>query len=369
VPRILTRSRSRGTGTDIIIPPPSGSTLLRAGYLGQFEGRVGQGPGGDTAAPIWSLCGFNPHQLSTAQVNAAIATAIEKDIQLLCITPGAPGTYGGNNSEGFDIVRYRNNVTALAANPIFSAAVESGRILCYIGDEPQHARWTVNGQATFTPTMVRDAARWHKLTWPNCYTFIRITAFRLLEGWGGFGPPGTGYDALDYAWMQYAGNEARPGMTVPEALDGDRVHGDALDMGIAFSLNLWAGGLHVTTDGIDACWDYLNNGSSSGVVVGAIVGSSGLTRGQQLTCAQFNALPNPRPTLMASPEWIRRVTTRAIADTKIPFLSYWTFAGSLEPWAVPYQQRNDSVSAYDDAITRGATRSIYEGLRPRKVYP
>jgi hypothetical protein len=339
---------------------------LRVGWMG-MDDHIGEGPGGDEAAPFYKVVQWNPHAEGLANVPAAIAEAEQKDIILVAYTPGSPGNFGANTAAGFNLANYVAQLDKLDTIPAFNQAAAEGRVLCYMGDEPNRDIWeNSSGQNTWTPARFDSAARANKNRWPDCLTFGRITPELLTTGWGG--RPGlTTYPALDYGWLQYNAGMRRDGLTIDSAITRQNFYAGQLDIGVALSMNMVNAGLRTNLDGVTACWDSdANPASATGIVIGSPAQGS-FTEGQRIPCSQLSTVPVSQ-NLMVNPNWIRRIAEVASGDPDIPFLVYWNYP---EPAAgsgmlAPYVFRPDFVAAFDDAIDFGLTRTTFNGFRTPK---
>jgi dihydrodipicolinate synthase/N-acetylneuraminate lyase len=141
-------------------------------------------------------------------------------------------------------------------------------------------------------------------------------------------------------------------------------------MGLCISLNLQAGGLTRTTNGVPACWDVLNDASSNGVAVGDR--QTAFAAGTYRTCAQAGTdgalLPSPKD-VIASPAWIEEYVDQAIADGGFPFVLFWNdptaTASTSDAWAEVYYERADFVSAFDNAINAGLAATAAPWRTPK----
>lgn len=350
------------------------ANALRVGPYAGMSNRVGIGPGSDTSGARYNFAGINPH--SESDLEATIAFADANDILLLSVTENSTPNFGSNTSAGFNLQQYQDQVGWCSQFAFYNDAVARGRVLNYIGDECYHDKWkNSQGVATWTPDLVNQCGLFHKGLWPNSLTFVRVNPNRLRFGWGGFGPPSGGWTGLDYGWMQYEGPQAQAGLSFATALSQERTDANAINIGCAASLNIWAGGNHTTVNGINQCWDIdpdnTGSGIHSGVIAGAVQGSgssgSGLSSGQNLTCSQWSAVANKK-TLVASPSWIKNCIDVVYSDLTLPFFALWSYATVEQGigFAVPYQDRADFVSALDYAIAKGLSRPTFSGLRTPK---
>ena len=128
------------------------------------------------------------------------------------------------------------------------------------------------------------------------------------------------------------------------------------------------------TAGVPACWDYLNSGTSSGVIAGSVNGgTSPFSNGQKVECATWTATPTgSRKTLVASPQWVRQCIDEIAADASAPWFILWTYTipsmNSDYTNFHPLQVRSDFVAAYDYAVNKGLARATADALRTPKVW-
>jgi hypothetical protein len=343
----------------------AGGHGLRVGQAG-MSNKVGQGPGSNTAPPIYR---FVQIAATPGGINEEIALADSLDIVLMfppsrsrgnwtvgpnCSGPGEPGSLVWSC--------YEAKVREFDNNPVLADAIARRRVLLYVVDEPNHA--TFNG--TFTPKLTNDAALLHKEIWPGAITFVRVSPSLLQSGWEGHSPPAGGWTGVDYAWVQYAGQHVRAGITPAAQIADQKAIADQLNVGIGVSLNIWAGGIHNNFDGVTACWDHdLNSSTPTGIVVGTSLNNPpGVEEGEFFPCGQ---LPSGVPNVVANPNWIRHYADVVAPDGDLPFASHWTFpAQSGVDWAQVYIDRSDFVSALDYAINTGLMRSSWDGYRNPK---
>jgi len=354
------------------------NTVLRVGPYTGLSNFVGVGPGGDTGAPFYSILGINPHFMSATERQAAVDFADANDCILFITTTQSTPTYGANSATGFDSTAYDSQVQLIVDTmPEIASALTRQRGVAVFCDEPYHSKWlNSSGVATFTPTIVNQKARLHKTKFGStCITVARADLDKLVDGnggsWNNLGLPAGGYDALDYGVMQFEGPQGQAHIDFTTALANARTDGNTINVGVIPSINLWAGGNHVTIGGVNQCWDYLNNGTSSGVVAGAVQGSpSPYSKGQQIPCATWNATAaSGQKTLVCSPAWIRHIADTIYNDANIPWLIFWIYATSGISdfsWMNIYQPRADFVAALDYLIQKCQSRPSFNGFRAVK---
>jgi hypothetical protein len=308
---------------------------------------IGFGPGDDTNGQQWGVLLYPP---SPSTISSDIDAADAKNVLLVLLMPANKGAYSDASGK-FSLSMYENSldrwVTGKANSKVDQAtadkiadAMARRRIVCYIIDEPN-----LNGFAT--PAQVEQMAEAHKARW-DCLTFVRTTPSLLASSWSGY-PRTTTYPKVDYAWSQYNPNTAG---TTPDdvwAQERQAITSAGFNMGLAVSLNLWAGGIPQNIAGQQACWDYAKNGTSSGYVLGDREGTS------QATTVNCGTLGSSTPSVIASPNWIKYFAQRAAADGGFPFMLMWEAAdaSSSSTDFSSYYYRSDFVSAFDNAIQTG----------------
>jgi hypothetical protein len=219
---------------------------------------------------------------------------------------------------------------------------------------------------------VNECARYHKQKFgSNCMTVMRADCLKLQAGWDGQATPTGGWTQLDYGVMQYEGPQSQTFKTFAQAYADDKTAGTAINVGCIPAINTWACGVFTTVDGVAACWDYLNNGTSSGVIAGSVQGSpSPYTAGQNIDCATWTATPTlQRKTLVGSPVWLRKMIDEVKTDASIPCIPF--YANPTAVIAKPFTAlsvRPDWVAAVDYMITEGEARTSFNGWRTPKAY-
>jgi hypothetical protein len=378
-------------------PIPSGqaTSLLRYGPYGGMNDLVGYGPGSDTGAPWFSMAGFVPHA-NLANLGAQIDLADTLDVMLFVIVANTPSNYGVNTANGFVLgcsdptnlatfdpagtKSFCGQLKTLAASADWAKlqdAFARKRAVAYILDEPYHLKWNNSaGNPTLTPVIVNQACRALKtIVGGPVLTVLRADPAKLRTGTGGGWSSETvpTYDAVDYSMKQYEGPDGSAGLSFDGMLATARADCAAINIGAAPTLNLWAGGIRDTTDTVAATWDYLNDGSSSGVIAGTAQPSNSIfSPGQQIPAATWNATPNAsRGPTVASPDWIRRCIDKVYNDPDLPWFALWTWPstalGQISPWSEVIWARSDYIAALDYAINKAKTRSSATALLTPKA--
>lgn len=347
--RFSTQPDGVGGGT---LPLPIG--VFDAGAV------IGKGPGNDTSGADWSCIQYAPQ--TATSISNDIDTADADNVLLIALLAGNKAGYRdaqGNYSPALYINKLDRWVQPQVSSTVaakITDALNRRRMVVYVVDEPY-----LNNE--FTPTQVNDMGREIKTRWPNALTIVRATP-TLMQGWGGFPLPVNGYDKIDYMWAQYTNTHAKKGWTYPQLVANERavIASRNFDVGLFGGHNIWAGGLFVNAiDGVASCWDYNNNGSSSGVLIGD----------------RDAGTPNPKvcgdPTIaqltstLASPAWILKCAQRAAEDPDIPAYAMWqhTTGNTSSEYDFLYL-RSDYVAAFDAAIAAGAARTSWNGWRTPK---
>ncbi|HZW07603.1 MAG TPA: hypothetical protein VFF65_10810 [Phycisphaerales bacterium] len=295
----------------------------------------------------------------------SIASDIDKaeadNVLLVVALPGNKGAW--KNGDNFSMAKYRQQLdrfvdTSTQSNRVSAAtavkikqAMARRRIVCYVVDEPNLPNPPIS------PAQVDTMAREHKLRWPDCLTIARVTPELLVSGWDTM--PNTAhikYIKLDYAWSQYNNNHAKAGLTPEQVWQAQRniISQNGLNMGLAVSLNLWAGGLQKLNTEIpdQPCWNHLQT-TATGWIWGDRPENPDSLHGVPHACDSLTNLKPPA--VIASPGWIKTFTQRVANDGGFPFLLFWQHAdaNSASPEFTGYYTRSDFVSAFDQAVMTG----------------
>jgi len=367
-----------GTTTSTALPVG----MMAFGSGGSF-GDVGENLDLVSGTPRVQCCMFVPN---INNIGAQIDVADQFGIQLVLNVAGTKplycdtvagvltlnmGTYESN------VRRFAPDNTAFADRLKFADAVRRKRIVFYVVDEPNRTNAQDKNVPDITPTQVNQMALIHKAVWqgydPIC--IVRATATTLWGGWSGLSRPSGGYTGVDYCWLQYTNTHAKGGGSVtgpwqtpiePDAAlqtQRDYITANNVNMGMVMSLNLWSGGPGVnSTSGVAAAWDTDGPGGSS--ALGYVVGISDTNEATVLTSPP----PNSTRSLVANPDWIKKVADLATADSDLPFLLFWQHATSTNPASdfLAIYQRQDYQDALEYAINKGLTRSSFNGWRTPK---
>jgi len=343
-------------------PPPPGNTRLPVGFW-NYSDLMGNGPGGDTGAPIFTH--VTDTSIDPSDMDAFIATADALDI-LLCYAPSRNrGQYIVNGV--FSRSAYESRVRQFQNIASFADAVARQRILLSLGDEFNHPQF--NG--TCDPDDVNWMGNLHKSIWPGALTFVRMSPVTLRDGWNGFGTTTSAFwTGLDYAWSQRSHQQNN--QTLSDYFTNQKSVADSLNLGLVPGLNLWNGGIGVTpiqssNSGVQTCWDAKNDGVSNGILCGENA-SSPYTRYAYQDCG---ASRTGLVSTISSPAWIRKWADTVSALSWAPFASIWTYPmpgappggeGEAEALIV----RSDFVAAMDYMINKCNARTSWDGYRTAK---
>ncbi|MGH7513047.1 MAG: sugar-binding protein, partial [Gemmatimonadales bacterium] len=344
--------------TAIVSATTGGSgTPLRIGLSNTLD-ILGQGPGGNTAAPIYKVALGIP---TPSTIVSKIATANALDITLVLNLAGGRQTW--TNQVGsclnYDQAKYRAEIDQFRNIPELTSAFASRRAVIYLVDEPQIADFC----NTLTPALVNAMGTYVKSIWPGVITMVRSSVRYMSGGWAGSGTLGfTFWTGVDYGWAQYESQHIPSAGETPAqffAREKQQLR-DLVNLGMVPGHNIWSGGT-VT------CWDYLFTGSSSGRIWGTFSQNTPPDPpGKTASCST----PYGQQTRWSStPAIVRSAIDAAFNDPDAPFFNMWTHTSSSVSYLAPYVQyenRNDFISALDYTITKGATRSTWNGWRPAK---
>lgn len=341
--------------------------------VGVFSQRTpGIGPGNTMADPRYKALFYGPAPNSIA---ADIDAADQHNVLLVLTLAGQKPQW--NNPQGvYDPALYArqldrfvfgapgSTISQLHANAV-TDAINRKRIVVYLNDEPN-----LNNHST--PAQQEEMGAMVKARWPNAITIIRCSPTLLRNGFSGGSMPQNRYPSIDYAWIQYTTAHTSQGISPAQSWATERavITANNLNMGLCTSLNITSGGLTRTTNGVPACWDVQNNGSSNGVAVGDR--QTAFAPGTYRTCAQAGTdgalLPSPKDVL-ASPAWIREFIDQVILDGQFPFAMFWNdptaTATTSDNWYETYYTRPDFESALDDAITAGLAATAATWRTPK----
>lgn len=274
------------------------------------------------------------------------------------------------------------NVTQAVYDAIADAFARK-RLLAFVVDEPNLAAFagTISGQR------VNDMGGLHKTIWPGTTPTTRtVTTVRLdtRSMWdsanGGMVSPPGGYTHIDYLICQYEGPHISSnwgaigrGFETPaqyftrEKADGLNVANFPSTVGVIPDINLLNAGLYVDQGSLLACWDYLNNGSSSGYILGTIAIFTGHSAGQGLACGTRDA---SETRMMPSLQVLQATIDAAVADLDAPCMVCWTdplSSISNQVAFVPLFQRSDIAGKLATMCDQANARATFLGWRALKT--
>jgi hypothetical protein len=353
------------------------------GSGGSF-GDVGDGPDLTTGTPC-RVCMFVPN-INT--IGAQINTADQEDILLVLNVAGNKSSFtttvGGVPT--LDMAKYEANVrrfrpdddnTAFADRLIFADAIRRRRIICYVIDEPNLNNGTVSNVPNISTNQANSMGLLFKSIWQGYdpLTLVRVPAETMASGWNGQPKPSGGWTGFDYCWSQYTIRHGRgaavnqPWSTPisPTAVLAEQrqiISDNNLNMGVAVSLNLYAGGIGNNYDDVVARWDTDGAGGSSSLnwIRGARI------QGSQVEGETITSLQTTDMAVIANPEFIRRFAEEMADDPDVPFCLFWqhTRSGGPSDEFLSVYQRADYQDALADAITTGLARPTFGGWRTAK---
>lgn len=324
-----------------------------------------KGPGGDTGTPKWGGTVYVP---SLSSVVADIATANTNNTILVTNFAGSRQTWtddvGGKRI--YNATKYETNVrkwtvaggaTSEQATAVTNA-LASRRMIAYTVDEPFHS--------TFNGSLPKETQNYlgllHKSIWPGCITVQRSDGGSMTPA------PASGWTGIDYGWAQFEANHfPSAGKTFSQFYSEQKAALLALNCGMIPGLNFNDGGHYTNSEGVNACWDYLNNASSNGLIKGTFSGDmQAYPPGTGITCG---ARPASETRFYSSPDWVKRCADIVFNDLDAPLFAMWTY-----PYATWSQQatwsplflRADVVAALDYMLNKFATRASWTGWRTAK---
>jgi hypothetical protein len=190
----------------------------------------------------------------------------------------------------------------------------------------------------------------------------------VTQGWDGSGPLGPSFwTGVDYGWAQFEGPHVPSnGETPADFYAREKAQLESANLGMVPGHNFLNGGFYTNlVPGAPACWDYDNNGSSSGLVKGPS-GVGTLPPAAKIVCGNR---PTDETRFLSSPALLRAMVDATWNDPDAPFFAMWTHAQSHIDEQVPfiaYEGRADFVAALDYMITKAASRTTWNGWRAAK---
>jgi hypothetical protein len=333
-----------------------GGPLLRVGMSGTFDDDIfGKGPvlTGGTWSDAGPIYGIALGRSEPKDLPAHIKAADEKDILLVLNMAGSRNqwTQLQGDCKLYDEAAYKARVAEYVGVEGLADAVERRRVIFYVVDEPNIDDFC----GSITPAEANEMGLYHKQLWPGAITLIRSGAEVLTNGFSGEGPLGPeDWTGMDYAYGLYKGwMKEKLGKTPAEWYPEEKARLAKLDLGMVLGLNILNHGGH-------DCWDYQNDGSSSGRIRGQ---NQVLNGGVPCSQGMGNEL-----NWLASPDFLRTVIDAVASDPDAPFLNMWTHIYSQSPDQefLQYEKRADFVSAYTYMIEKGQQRTSWNGWRPAK---
>ncbi len=345
---------------------------MKFGMMNLTGSDIGKGPGNDTGAPKWNAGVFLP---SRATVVADIAAARTNGMVMFTNFAGARNSWTDavGSFRIYNAAKYETNVrywtvaggsTAAVADAI-ALALTDKVMIAYTMDEPYHS--VFNG--SIKTADMNQAGLLHKSIWPGCVTVQRSPGSKMQSPPSGTGDQAGGWTGLDYGWAQYEGATGASDGVAPATYFADqKALLSLVNLGMIAGFNIWNGASILTLDGISPCWDYLNNGVSSGMVRGTTTGTTTDTtpKGSIIQCGQR---PSSERRFVASPDWLKHVADVIASDADVPAFVGWTH--SYTAWTDyatfnPYYIRADFVSALDYMANLCAARGSDTGWRTIK---
>jgi hypothetical protein len=345
-------------------PPVSSSTIMRVGWF-QGQNILGMGPGDAPDSeqnPRFRAVMLTPN---FSDINQVLETCEAQDILIVCNFARSRNNWIDQTPSGpvYNHGDYLAEVNAWANHAGMRLAVQEGRVVAYVHDEPNHD----NFGGTLSPFLYNEGNRAHKDIWSTIITTNRVNGNTHVDGWDGFAP--VEYDAVDYGWIQYAPQHT-PAGTPADIFAEHKAAGQTVNIGMILGLN-WINGGHTTSvnnAGVDPCWDYNNDNVSHGIIIGGRDTSTPpFSDGQKVPCG--NAAITGATVALANPGWVRACIDAALADLDNPFFLYWQHPGdtaSNHPNHVAAMKHPDMVAAMRYANIQGNARSEWNGWRTPK---
>lgn len=289
----------------------------------------GKNPSRTTAEPLWRCTQITP---TVATVQSIIDAADLYDMVLLVNFAGARGSWTNidpnNGNTIYDPAKYEANVRKYEGNANVLDAITRRRFINFTVDEPQIASFG----GSISKIQANEMGLLHRTVFPGCLTAMRTPSTYMIP------PPAGGWTGVDYGWAQFNRAAANSPLTPRQWFDNERAQLATVFVGMVPAHNWLDGG-----DGRN--WDFLNTGSS----VGRILGQTGT------------------PKWLASPAEIRE-RADAIFDDPQAF-GHVGYAWCTSSFAADYQQyqnRSDFVAAFNYALNKLASRTVFTGFRTPK---
>lgn len=361
------RSHRKGSGIDIP-PAPTPTSPLLCGPSGLTLSDLGNGPGGTTAKPIWKATFLTPDPSTVVALRSAFLTfGMRAALNLAgsrntwCDTVGTCLNFNASKYEA----RVRRWTVAGGATAAQAAAITAcladRTAFGHLVDEPNISDFC----GSISPDDMNNMGLLYKSIWPGCLTCARIGPSVAVN----FGIPAGGYTGIDYLIAQYAAGFA--GTPFKVYFDNEKTIGLSLNVGVIPALNFIDGGIGglpnapAVVDTVTACFDYLNTGSSSGVIKGSFTGTD--PNGTPYACGTLPSKTIAGTKFLCNPNFIKRYADVISADFDAPMaFGYSPFS---TPGAAAYFTQwnwNQFLVALRYMLNKCNGRTTFNGLRTAK---
>ena len=356
----------------VTVPPPNDPypRRMRVGMWGQWTGTdFVKHPGGYTQLPKWGAA-INI-QPTPANIANLIAKTEEQDMMVFINLAGnKPNMSDANGDFNFSLyeARVRRFTVAQGLSQANADALADmlarRKFIFYCIDEPFHNDFN----DTITGTVLNNQiCGLHKTLWPNSITCVRASARHLQDTL-----PGGGWTKIDYGWSQYEGQHVpsawsaigRPWESPETFFTREKADFAAMNLGMVAGLNVADGGWYQDQFGVNACWDYLDTGSSNGYIVGTLQGLN--DSGTKLACGTRD----PSDTrMMCSPDVHRLIENAIWDDPDILAFGMWCWpssSSSSQAPLIPVFSRLSYSTSLGQMITKCFDRPVFNGIRVPK---
>ena len=346
----------------------AGGSGLRVG-LANMMSDIGDGPGGDAGGLTY---GATIGVVTPTDINSRIAQADAEDVTLVANLADSrnhwtdPGQDAGGACIQYNAAEYEAQIRRFQNNATLADAIARRRVVIYVVDEPHHHSFCVD-VPKLDPKAVNDMGLLVKSVWPGAITIVRASSRTMVPGWNGSATPSpTFWSGVDYGWAQFEGPHTPSNTEQPaDFFNREKAALAGHNLGMVPGHNFLDGGFYTNfIPGAPGCWDYNNNGSSSGLVKGTFSGSD--PAGAEYAC---NNRPADETRFLSSPALLRAMIDATWNDPDAPMFIMWTHAqsniDSQLPF-IPYEARSDFVAALDYMISKAASRTSWSGWRTAK---